>query len=369
MKSNIPYLYREGWCFVMKKLMLILIILSVFGFSPLFSQTADLTPLSNDLSSLLEGLGMETIPYLQQSAMLGEGIGRAHMGDGSPFFFAFSLGATFSPGILTFIDENNSNFELLNMYGLINELSGGDPAFGQTLATFKTFMFYPQTRFAIGVQLPLRIELIGMFSILPQFLTTAVTGLVNEPMINGLQLNRMNAGLRVRKVLLADGGGFPAVSLGLGYTYSNFNAGLVLPFPAQSFTGFALNLTGTLALNTSLHSFGVDVGISKKLAIFYPYLRASGWYQWATYAGSVNDFSASLTEETTGTVLASIDSATAPIVSSLAVRDMTFLVETGIEIALGGFIMTPGGSYNFGTKSFDASLGFRLQVGTKNIPK
>ncbi|TFG63326.1 MAG: hypothetical protein E4H36_05895 [Spirochaetales bacterium] len=351
----------------MKKILLVLCILGCIGLAPAFSQTtADLTPLSNDLSALLEGIGNETIPYLQQSAMLGEGIGRAHMGDGSPFFFAFSLGATFSPGILTFIDEENTNFELLNVNGLLTELGSG---LASTLNTFKTFMFYPQTRFAIGVQLPLRFEIIGMFSILPQFLTTAVTGLVNEPVLSGLQLNRMNAGLRVRKVLLADQGGFPAISLGVGYTYSNFNLSLLLPFPAQNFSGYNLNIAGSLALTTSLHSLGFDVGISKKLAIFYPYLRIGGWYQWAAYEGSVADFSASLTDQTTNTVLASVDSTTAPIISTLAIRDMTLLVEGGIEIALGGFIITPSGSYNLGSNSFDASLAFRLQLGTKSKDK
>ena len=40
----------------------------------------DLRPIENDISALLEGVGNDILPYLQQTAMAGEGIGRASMG-------------------------------------------------------------------------------------------------------------------------------------------------------------------------------------------------------------------------------------------------------------------------------------------------
>ena len=61
----------------MKKL-LIVVILAVVGMTPVFSQ--DISPIVRDLSAILEGIGEESIPYLEQNALAGEGIGRAAMG-------------------------------------------------------------------------------------------------------------------------------------------------------------------------------------------------------------------------------------------------------------------------------------------------
>ena len=152
------------------------------------------------------------------------------------------------------------------------------------LGTFQNIFFLPTLRLNLGVRLPLGIETSLLFAGLPNVLTEAIAGAVGQ---EGLTLGLLNIGVRVRKVLINDGDGFPAVSVGTGYSFATFNAGFVLTGFDQQFTGYDLNLSGELDLKTTMHTAGIDVIFSKKLAVFYPFLRISPWYQWAKYNGNI----------------------------------------------------------------------------------
>ncbi|MEW5814421.1 MAG: hypothetical protein AB1798_03360 [Spirochaetota bacterium] len=341
----------------MKKIILILILLiSLTRF--IYSQ--DLRPIGNDLSAMLKGLGGEIIPYIQQNVFAGEGTGRAYMGDNSRFFFAFSAGTTFTPGILTFIDAENSNFELLNVYDLMQQALAGvsNTTVTGLLNTTKTLFLFPELRLSLGLRIPADIEIIGMFSIIPQPLTNLITTQIAK--IEGIELNQLNVGVRVRKVLLKDEGGFPAISIGTGYSYDNFHAAYAIPAFEQPFANYTLKLNGTISLDTALHSAGLDLIISKKLLIFYPFIKISSWYQWTQYKAQLNPFSAAF-YNAGGDVI--VDSETQGITPNalLKIQDLSLIFSSGFEIALGKFIILPHGSFNLAARTFNAVLSFRFQ--------
>ena len=101
--------------------------------------------------------------------------------------------------------------------------------------------------------------------------------------------------------------------------------------------------------------------LSKNLAFFYPYIKVSPWYQWTRYTGEIKDFTANFTDATSGTVL--VDSSNQGIApsSTVIIRDLSFILSAGFELALGKVVITPGGSFNVNTKTFNAALNIRLQ--------
>ena len=345
----------------MKKLLIIAILFILFSV-PVFTQ--DISPIVRDLSAILDGFGRESVPYLQQNALAGEGIGRAAMGESAKWYLAFSMGTVFSPGILTFVDEDNENFELLNVDGLIDQAlegaSGSSTDISSLLESFSTTFYYPNFRLSFGIHLPLDLEVIGMFSIFPGALTTGIAGLLADtsPGLATLEFNRMNAGVRIRKVLIQDSKGIPALSVGTGYTFSNFHAGFSIPDDfTQDFATYSLELGGTLGMNTVLHTVGADFTISKKLLIFYPFFKVSAWYQWAEYTAGVTGFVAQFVDSG-GNVLVEAETSPESLIQS---RDLKVLLSGGFELALGKFSFVPNASFDIMSKSFMANLGMKLQ--------
>lgn len=338
----------------MKKFLFLILLICIAAFS---LPAQDLRPIGRDLSAMLEGIGEDITPYLQQTVIAGEAPGRASLGE-SRFFFGGNLGTTFTPGILTFIDAENSNFEVLDVNSLITSAASADATIGSLLDTLKGLFFLPSLRLNAGVRLPLDIEISALFAIIPGALTTAIG---NAAGLAGFELNQLNIGVRVRKTLMKDGNGFPAISIGTGYSYGGFAFSYGLSGFSQSFDAYTLNLDGTIALDTKVHAAGIDLTLSKKLAVFYPYIKISPWYQWTTYTGAIEGFSASFSDNTTGAELVSSAGQGIAPASTITVRDLSFILSGGVEIALGKVVVTPGATFNINTKTFNGSLNVRLQ--------
>ncbi len=327
----------------MKKLLFILFCL-LFSGSVLFSQ--DLSPIRRDLARLLEGLGGELIRDVQQNELEGAGLFIGEMGDKN-FFFAMSLGALFTDGIFKFVDpENVEYFEMLNVSGLLNEFMPEGTA-ADIYEKTKTFFLYPNTRISIGFKI-FDIETILMFSMLPQGLTDAVSGLAK---IEGLELSNLNIGGRIRYPLLKDHDGFPAVSLGAGYTYGSFHAAYALPAFEQDFSGNTMSLSGQISLDTLVHTGGVDFTISKKFLFFAPYLKISSYYQLTTYRGIINNYKVELGPE---------PDIISPV-SELSVSDLSVILGGGFELIFGSVSIVPGATYNLSSGSPAFNLAIRAQ--------
>jgi len=332
----------------------VLLLLFILSF-PLSAQ--DLKPLGSDLSSLLGGLGREMLPELAQSSLLGTGMGGAEVGDFPHMFFAFSGGAVLSHGIGTFINPENTSFKLLNVSGLVDQALAGAGSDVQNLyKTSKEFFPYPNYRFAVGFGTVYGVETILTISVFPQGLTDFAAGLAG---IKGVTLNSFNGGIRVRKVLLSDTGGFPGVSLGAGYSYTNFNAGYSLTGFSQDLSGFTLNLKGDLKMGATVHSAGLDLNISKKFLVFIPFFRVSAWYQWADFTGSVENFDASI--KTGSTTVRYSDQVKTDPTASYALHNLSLLLTGGLEIKLGGFALTASAVFDPSDLTLGVETGLRGQ--------
>ncbi|MFW5768456.1 MAG: hypothetical protein ACOCYA_00230 [Spirochaetota bacterium] len=331
----------------MKKILIaVILIFAVIG----AASAQNLSPIERDITALLEGLGEDIAPYLKQTALSGEGIGRASFGEGSRWFIAGSLGSTFTGGLLTFVEPTNSSFEALNVYNVITTAVGTD-----LLGTLQSFFMLPSLRLSFGIRLPLGIETIVQGSFIPAALVGALANAVGLP---DTAFGTLNLGLRVRKVLMEDSGGFPAVSLGVGYNFANTHGSLAIPEVSQDIGGDWLLLSGDLVFNTHLHTVGLDLGISKKLSIFYPFFKVSPYYQWTTYTGNIESLNLGFYTNQDGTgEIVSTDSIDPAVV---AIRDLSLLLSAGFELVLGKFIIMPAASFDVGTAKFHANLAFRL---------
>ena len=341
------------------RLRALVLALGLLGTGLAFGQTGpDLTPLYDEFAVIFDELGKDTLPYLQQFGLIMDGTGRAEVG--KSLFISLSAGAVFTPGIATFRAGDNplSYFDL-------DAMVGGELAEGSLEKSLydgsKTFFLDPGLRLSIGLALANGIEFWGHFGIIPQPVADLVGGLAG---IDGLELNRLNAGGRLRFVLVRDQPGLPAISLGVGYTYTQFNLGLDLaavPLGDIDFSGFSVALGGTLFANTRLHTAGVELALSKKLLIFAPFLRLGAWYQWASYTAGIENLGLTLTPPTPpgGTPVA-VTGTLNP--SEQSINDLSFVIPGGLELVLGKVSLILQGSYDTASAAPAASTSFQFRI-------
>ena len=302
----------------------------------------DLRPVGADLSTLLGGLGQSVITNLQQAVLSDNGVGVASLGN-HHFYFGMSVGAALSHGLLGFVN-NPGEFQVLDINGLItNNLPSSLSSY---YSAAQSFFPDPNLKVTLGVRLLAGIEVFGIFSIVPEALPDAF--------VQNVTFNSLTAGVLVRKVLIEDSGYAPAISLGVGYTYANLNAGYSINNFSQNLSGSTLTLGGNLKMGWTLNTAGLELDVSKRLLIFVPYVKFMPWYQWASFSGSIDNFTANL----------SSGSPTYPAgnpSSNITLNDISFLMGFGVEIELGPFRLVPNGSYNIATNTLSANLSMRGQ--------
>jgi len=324
-----------------------------------FAGAQDLRPLGTDMGTLLTGFGESIMPNLQQNVLSDDGIGAASMGK-SRFFVALEGGATFgSPGLLAPLAQSPTPFQLIDVNGLITNFVT-DPTASSYISKIESMGYfpYPDTKVVVGVKPAYGIEIIGTFAILPQGLTDFATGLASLGSA-GIQLSTLSASLHVRKVLIEDAGGFPAVSVGAGYAYTSFHAGYTLPNQTQTISGgYTLTYGGPITLDSRLNTAGVDLTLSKRFLVFTPFVQVSPWYQWSTFTGSMDLSGVTLTSG--GVPVAGVILPTSPAIT-LSLNNLSFVVSGGVEVNLGGFALVPAGSFDLSNKNFSANLSTRFQ--------
>jgi hypothetical protein len=323
----------------MKRRFALIVLFTAFCTTGVFAQFAQL---EKDFSKFLLLLGREMLPEIQQNDLAGTGIGQASMGD-SRFFIAFTGGAVISNGILKFIDENNTNFEALDLYGLIDDAVPDSGAGRDLYDESKNIFPYPTLKLSAGFRL-YDLDFIVSGIMLP--------GAVGNSISEDLEMSVINLGLRVRKALIKESGGFPTISLGAGYVYSAIHFKYAIEEFEQDYAGQPLVISGDFGLDTQVHSFGVDLGISKTLLWFLtPFVRTSVWYQSASF-------------EADGLLSAQLGAGAPTDLSPSAkatISDVAVIVSGGLDINLFLMRLCTTGTYNLNTGSWGAELALRVQ--------
>jgi hypothetical protein len=339
-------------------LVLIVVLVALVGSGAAFAQSVDLTPLYQEFGVLFDALGKDTLPHLQQFGLAMDGSGKAEIG--KALFFSVSAGTVFLPGIATFRTDPSQFTYLGSLFTTLGTTVAGLGGVASTIYTgSEKFFLDPGLRVSAGFALAAGLEVWGHFGIIPQVAMNAVGTLAK---IEGLTLNRMNAGGRIRYVLVHDQKGLPAISLGVGYTYTEFNAGIdvtKLGLSAIPLGAVTLSIDGgAISAKTRLHTAGVELAISKKLLFVAPFLRMGAWYQWASYDAKIENLFISMTAAGMGTL--SVKGYVAP--TQQLIHDMSFVLTPGLEIILGKASLILQGSFDTASATPAASASFQFRI-------
>lgn len=318
-----------------------------------YSQNLD--PIIDDLSTFFYELGKEMAPHTVQNELSGYGVGEADFDNARLFFITTSIGATLSSGLFEFIDTENSQFEILNVYNFVDNIIQETPDIIQDgYDTAQTFVPYINLRLGAGFNFYFDTDVIILFSIFPGAFTSWIGEMIDQ---ETLELSSINLGLRIRKALLKDRGWFPAISLGIGYTFADFHLGYGVPEFTQDLGGDQLVIAGNLYLDSVMHATGVDIAVSKKFAAFIPFLKVGAYYQWTRFTGGMNEFVARILDAT-DVVIAETDKGPESVVT---LSELSVILNGGFEIKLGGFVLCPYTTFDVSTQSFTINLETRTE--------
>jgi len=335
----------------MGKKVIVLAVILVLCTAAAWAQST-LDQLASDLQTVFEELGEEVVPNLQTASVLNHGLGSAQLGNFPHMYFSLSTGATVAPGVLEFTDDE-AKFE---NYGLIDsflEEAGLNDSDVRDITD--NYAPYPSMRAAIGVGLLGGYEVDVQLGIVPSALSGAIP-------VDGLDASITTIGTRVRKVLVEQQRGIPAISVGVGYVYSMIDFGFDLnEVDPVEFGGEELDLTGDLTFEAQTHSIGVDVRASTRfLRVSYPFIGVSGYFQRSTYKAGIDGFAADITSSLTGTTT-TVDTNVQPL-SEQDFNDFNMVINTGSDIKLAFINLFIHLNYAIDTRAYGGILGMRVQI-------
>jgi hypothetical protein len=324
----------------------------------------DITLIGQDFENLIQQLGQELLPNFEQAAVWGAFPGLAVMPEDTRFFMSFTTGALLGGGVFTFATPDNPDFDVLDVGSLVEEIldtSGWDRA-ANFFEGMQGFFPYPILRTALGMRFPSGLE--GMVDIagFPQFITGWVAGLVDQ---DSIKLSALHLGSRIRMPILTGGGPFPALSIGAGYSYAWTKIGYDLSeVGTVSVAAGELHLGGELLVQSNIHSFGIDLHLSKAFGVFVPFIGLSPYYQIARFAGNVGNettFEAGLDVDTPpdGTV-DSTYFGTHPDTAWVD-NDLSLLLFGGFDLSFPKFALEVHASWSIGKGSPGIVIGTRWQ--------
>lgn len=350
-----------------------LLVLLVFAVSGIAVGQADISGLGADFENLVEELGKEMLPNIQQLAVWGQYTGQAAFPEDSRFFFTLSGGAVLGlNGILNFIDDPDA-FELLNVSTLLDEILAEGGGASNAIANLQETFPYPIARTAFGFRLPADLELMADVAVVPQAVANGAVGLANRFLDSPLPpftLNSLHAGTRIRKVVLRDAPGLPAISIGAGYSYTGFNIGYDFGEVDPITTAIGeIYFEGQLYLQNRIHSFGFDLHISKDLGWFVPFIGLSPYYQIADFSGGVGttekpfdayvDFGDAVPQDPP--VLRDIEYNGLPPETTLSDNDVALVLFGGFDLVFGSLALQVHSSYSIGEGWPAVTVGTRFQ--------
>ncbi len=311
---------------------------------------AQLNSLSDDLRIVFDQIGQDVVPNLQTASVMNHELGSAELGDFPRMYFSFSAGGTVAPGVLEFTQDEDSynwkNFYLLDQ--LLTEAGLNDDSIRDITDNYAP---YPSLRVGYGVGLAAGYELSLQAGVVPQ----AVADTAGQ---EALTANLTTIGTRLRKVLVRQDRGVPAISAGIGYVYSDLGFGYNLeeiePLELAE-GGDPLQLQGEAIFATTTHSFGFDVRASSRfIRVMYPFLGFSAYYQRSDYEAGIKNFAGQVGTETTE-----------PAVQPYASQDFNafnVVLNTGFDIKLSVINLFTNVNYALGTRAPGAIVGLRVQI-------
>lgn len=273
----------------MKKLLVVLLIFKSFILFAEGDESINLTPLGEDLTTLLTGIGQDVVPLLHQNSVSGDAYGEAEIDEVFlPFYISIpTIGLSTTNGIATVLgdDAQEWKLEIAKIPNLIDTALAPETATtdGELTDTQKYFnlsqqMFgLPTVKLGFGVKLPKGLELhVSGIYLPPLDFGSFVPELAN------LSVDIMDIGIKVRKTIFSDKGFRPAFSIGARYFYSSFK----FDYTFGSLTEILdkrleveglgdMDLGGTFKINTAVQSFGLDFHLSKRLFLFTPFIKLS----------------------------------------------------------------------------------------------
>jgi hypothetical protein len=318
----------------------------------------NLAPLETDFGAFLEGIGRDTAPTLQLSALSGDIIGAASI-DGFTIS-VLPMGLTVGNGIATNLAPGSTQDWqfMLPLSDLINGFIPAEAA--DYVALSRNLAPYPAFKLAVGFKLPFQMDASVFGTGASMAFLDPLIGLI-EPDANGPihslapDLTMINLGAKVRRSLLKDSGAFPGVSVGLGYAFLSNTIALSIPSLAAlggdvDLSGLgSLGLSGGLSFVSTVHTAGLELAISKKLGFFQPFARLGAWYQYASYAGNAT-LNATITPSLPGApqIVQEID--VHPVVT---ISDVSALFTGGYELIFGGVVLDSNVTLDVGKAFLD----------------
>lgn len=295
--------------------------------------------LAGDLSDFLLETGREVTPHMQTSAITSLEAGSAQIGNFPRMYLSLGLGAMFTDGIANVVDAEYT----IDVEGILEEEAGGNDVY----ELVRDFLPLPVVRVVYGVGLAEGFEANLQLMTIPSALTDSAG-------VSGVNAGLTNVGGRLRKTILQDGPGVPALSLGVGYIYSSFNLGFDL-IELESVDVGDTEITigdGEISYELVSNSAGVDVRISEQLGPIIPYIGLASWYQWSQFEGGVDGLKGTVGSASVGPVNE---------LRSFSDNDLNTILTAGMDLKLGFFVFFLEGSYAFSTQAPAAYTGFRFQ--------
>ncbi len=242
----------------MKRIVAAFVLLSVLAIS---IEAQDLNGFANDFEALMVGVTRDAAPNLQISALSGNIIGDADL-DRFTFFFP-SVGITVTDGIAPILETGAYPWEfMLEMPAIINTAVGDDAEMKENIKALES-RFFPlmSMKMGFGIPLPSDMDLIVTGMYIPPAVTEALLKQAGEDIASqGIGFSTLNFGVEVRKTLLKDGKGIPALSLGGLYNFGAFNLEVSdlslakLTDGGVDVSGQTLDLNGLMEYKTSIHN-------------------------------------------------------------------------------------------------------------------
>lgn len=327
-----------------KKIIVLAVMLVLFATTAWAQSTLD--QLAGDLQTVFEELGEEIVPNLQTASVLNHGLGSAQLGNFPHMYFSLSTGATVAPGVLEFTNDE----EKFENYGLIDsflEEAGLNDSDVRDITD--NYAPYPSMRASVGVGLLNGYEVDVQLGIVPSALSGAIP-------VDGLDASITTIGTRVRKVLVEQQRGIPAISVGVGYVYSMIDFGYNLDeLDPIDFGGEQLDLSGEMTFEAQTHSIGIDARASTRfLRVSYPFIGVSGYFQRSTYKAGIADFAGNINDVPTPIAVEPL--------SEQDFNDFNMVINTGSDIKLAFINLFIHLNYAIDTRAYGGILGMRVQI-------